>query len=331
MLSVITLFIICVLKTCDILGIPDDKSKKYESEMTTEKEKEYIIENNYNVNAFQGEDLGVTMFDGKCIYYNTPNYVMKYDLYKQEEAPIVAGMAIKCMTDADDYIYGVTVQTNGNGTDCDYLISVSKETGETTIFYKTECPHITSVVFDGENVYYTNESHVIYKLDRSEPIEWIKSKSSADYPYLIGIYEEKIYLTDGTQIETIDIKSQERICLYSELCSETQHPVMYEGYIYMSSDFLGKDIARYDINTDSFEIIVNKTFINTIARAEKIDSFSASDNFVFFNCDGILYYKDLNSNNNPRLYKEININYSCSFNDYAYYISDGKVIIVDIK
>lgn len=327
--SVIILFILCIAKTYDVLGLNDNNTET-EKILETDVVDNRQIKNNFNSNTFQDIDTGMRMEDGEFIYYNNDNYLMKYNPKTGKEEPVVANMEFKCLTNAEDSIYGVTTLMNGKGIDSDYLVKISKENGNTTILYKTECPHITSVIYDGEFVYFTNESHSIFKIDGKEVNEWIAANKSADFPIIIGMYKECMYITDGTQIEEINIKTIKRKTAYSELCSINQNPIMKNNCIYMFGNFNKNNIIRFNIDSKTSDTLIDKQFVDLVTRADEINSFSVSDKFIFFNCEGRLYKKELNSNDKAEFCKYINSLDSSSFGDYFFYILDGQVNLLDV-
>lgn len=329
LLSVVTLFFLCIVKTCSLLGIHNTR------ELTTDKHIEVVEEgrevlNNFNYNSFQGTDTGVSFFDGKYIYFNTSNYLLKYDIYDGTETPVTAGMPVKCMSDGGDFIYGVTTMEDSTGNLKDYLVKVPKDGGSTEIFYKTECNHITSVAYDGLYAYYTDESHCIYRMGE-ELEEWSYSDKSADFPYIIGIFGNMLYITDGTKISYINVLDGAWQTAYNGLCSVMQKPIISDGLIYMMSDFNQNEIICIDIETGNTEVIINKSFINAVAKAEKIDSFSVSGDILFMNCDGKLYRKYLEEDGTPRFYRNIESVQSSSFDGNAYYVENDKMVVLNIN
>lgn len=325
--SVLLLFSACIYKTYDILAI--NSKEETVTEEIIEKTDLLEVDNNSNTNTYQDEDTAMRLFDGKYIYYNTSNYLMKYDIYTSKSEPLLAGVPMKCLTDAGNDIYGVTTMMNGEGIDCDYLIKVSKDTGNTTVFYKTECPHITSVSFDGTYAYYTNESHPIYRLDGNETVVFEEGKKKADYPVIIGISDDFLYYADGTQIEAIDINTRKKTFVNGQLCSINQNPILNNGYIYMFGDFGGDIIISVNLSTNEIKEIISKDFINKTARADKINSFSVTDNMLVFNCEGRLYVKDLRIDEKAKFLKYVNSIESSSFDKYVFTISDEKVDVLE--
>lgn len=324
-LTTITLFAFSMLKTYDLLGLSSSSQEEKEISDNSSGEKERHISNSSNPNFYQLEDDGQTMFDGKYIYYNGNGYVIKYDIDKKTEEPIIAGRQMKCITDAYDYIFGVTTIQNGNNEDKDYVIKVSKTSGDSNIFYKTENNHITSMVFDGEYIYYTNESHSIFRLGE-EPEIWVNAKNKADFPIIIGIYNKNMYICDGTQIESINIENLKKSVIYTGVSSYNQLPIMSDKYIFITSDFTKKDIVRIDLDTLETKNILDKSFAKAIGKS--IDSFSITENNLYINFNGSVYIKDQNTENHPILFKDIDSTWSCSCNqNIIYYVKDGKLII----
>lgn len=325
-LSVLLLFSLCIFKTYDMLSISNSEEIAEETDIVEETDERVII-NNSNPNMYQDEDIGMRMSDGNFIYYNAQNYLMKYDVYAGKEQPLAAGIFVKCLTDAENDIYGVTTMMSGTGIDSDYLIKISKDTGNTTIFYKTECPHITSVVFDGMYAYYTDESHIIYQVNGTDKTEWVSGNKSADYPVIIGIYDGCMFITDGTQIESIDIKTKTKKTVYSQLCSAYQKPIMNDDAIYLFENFKRNSIIRFDIKTGKSEQAFSSDFVDDTARADKIDSFAVSGNNLFFNCEGRLYA--VRNGEKPKFCQYISSLESSSFNGYLFYLTDGKINVLD--
>jgi len=329
LLCTLTLFCICIAKTYTLLGIDTKETELSEISENNEEDLERTIHDCSNTNTFQPDDTGMSLFDNKDIYYNTGNYIVKYDIYSGEKTPIIATQKVKNMVDAGNYIYGVMTMLNGNGTDCDYLIKISKEYGETEIFYKTECNHITSVSYDGDIVYFTNENHFVYKMDGNEQIDWYKTSSSADYPYIIGIYDGIMYVTDGTGIECIDILSAKHKEKIDVLCSFSQKPILYDGDIYFFANFSEDKIVKINLEQKTIETVVDNSFARLAARSNRIDSFSVSSGFVYFNCNGKIYIKKVGSESRPVFYKNIDSLQSSSFGNYIYTIDGDDIYIYD--
>lgn len=321
-LTVITLFGFSMFKTCEILGI----SNRVEQESSDEKEKkssEKETENCSNTNFFQTtDDLmskesgGQVMFDGHSIFYNSPGYTVRYDVSSKQESPVIS-MQMKCITNAGEDVYGVISMLNGNGDMKDYLIRATKTGENSEIFYKTECDNITSVLFDGVDVYYTNESHSIYTVDNNEAVVWKSVNKKADYPYLIGIFDGNIYLTDGTKIESVNINDKGVNTLYGGLCSRSQMPILSGKYIYMFSDFTKSEIIRFDVESGDIQTIVDKAF------RKNVNSFTITGGYIFLDCEGTVYYKNTIDEGAPKAYKEFPGIAACDNALFA--IKDGKL------
>lgn len=321
-LTVITLFVFSMFKTCDVLGISDYA----EQENSNEEEKEIFekeVSNNSNVNFFQTtEELmskdsgGQVMFDGQSIFYNSPGYTVKFDVLTKQELPITS-MQMKCITDAETDIYGAISLINGNGDMKDYLMRASKSGDNSEIFYKTECSNITSVLFDGTDVYYTNENHVIYTISNKESVIWKNTNKKTDFPHIIGILDGNMFITDGTKIESININDKSVKTLYGGLCSRRQMPILAGKYIYMFSDFTRSEIIRFDVASGEIQTIVDRSF------RKNINSFTITGGYIFLDCEGIIYYKNISDGGSPKEYKEFTGISVCD--DALFSIKEGKL------
>lgn len=330
---VILLFTLSIWKTCDILGISlyNAKNNNYNNNNSIKEENNFTIENNNNINTYQTEEFGITMSDGENIFYNSQKYLVKYNTVLRNEIPI-STYNVKSLINAGDYIYGVTTLANSNDILCDYVIEISKDGLNNKIYYKTETRYITSLLYNENNIYYTNESHNIYVLDikNNEVTTLLKTDTKSDYPLFITLYNNSIYYFNGSSIAVHNLLDNMNFVLYDGGCSIEQKPVFYNNYIYLLNNFNQDAIIRINALTGEKEIVIDQSFIKNILKKQKINNFNFIDNYLFINIDGKLYYTNLNNDFDIKEYKNYNMEQNTvnMSSDSIYFINNGKIEFV---
>lgn len=323
---VVFLFVFSLYKTCDLLGVSfRHNNSQSEQEEKTNKNNTDNIKQHYNNNIFQTEEIGQFLYDDTYIYFNTDKYLIKRNKDSGDETPI--STPIKNLIDADNYIYGTSTYANGNDILMDYVIGISKDGDEKEIFYKTESSYITSVVYDGQYIYYTNESHNIYRLNvltkESEILK--KDDKKADYPFLIGIIDSKIYYINGMSISYYDIIEDSIEIVSYEGCSIYQKPIIYKNYIYMYGNLNNDNIIRINLETGTLDTILDTNYIKNKTGFSKINNFNIIDDYLFININKNIYYINIKDSFGMEFYKNIPSESMAITDDSFFYLNNEKI------
>lgn len=322
---VVLLFLFSLYKTCDLLDINFVNNSSSESKGQEKITKEMEISSVNNKNTFQtGEGI---LFDDEYIFYNSDKSLIRQDINTKEKIPILTNMNLKNIIDADENIIGTTTIANSNDILMDYVMMVSKDGVDQTIFYKTECSFITSKCFDGTTIYYTNESHNIYSLnpETKEQTIFVKSSEKSDYPFLLGIYNNNLYYVDGTSISYVNLSDKKITVLSTEGCSTIQKPVLINNKIYYFSSLKTDSISVLDIDTNKVTTIIDSEYLSKKTNSKRIDNFNIIDNYLFLNIQGNIYYCFLDDTKGLVFYKEIPSTELNVTNDSIFYINENKI------
>lgn len=321
---VVFLFIISIIQTCRILNINFQKEKNESSESTEKEISEKEIPNNYNNNGFQTNEIGKSLFCDQFIYFGDENYLVKYDASNDSYYPILTGLNIKNITDANENIICTTTIENGNTDLKDYVNFVSKDGNDSCVYYKTESPFITSLTYDGTFVYYTNESNDIYKLNlETKEVETFFSNSKKnDFPKIIGIFNSELLYVDGNSISSININTMKKQIISNQYSNYLLKPVIYNDSLYLFNDFTYKDIVKINLSNYKDEIIYSDI--------ENINNFNIVDNYLILNINNNISYVKLNEKEKKQ-YKYIDSSEVNITDDSLYYIKNNKIIINPIN
>lgn len=318
------MFIISIIQTCRILNINFQKEKNESSESTEKEISEKEIPNNYNNNGFQTNEIGKSLFCDQFIYFGDENYLVKYDASNDSYYPILTGLNIKNITDANENIICTTTIENGNTDLKDYVTFVSKDGNDSCVYYKTESPFITSLTYDGTFVYYTNESNDIYKLNlETKEVEIFFSNSKKnDFPKIIGIFNSELLYVDGNSISSININTMKKQIISNQYSNYLLKPVIYNDSLYLFNDFTYKDIVKINLSNYKDEIIYSDI--------ENINNFNIVDNYLILNINNNISYVKLNEKEKKQ-YKYIDSSEVNITDDSLYYIKNNKIIINPIN
>ena len=321
---VVFLFVFSLYKTCDLLNISfHHDTINLEQDIKEESNTSNNIKQQYNINTFQTEDMGQVVYDGTYIYYNNEEYLIKRDKTTGEETPI--STTTKNLAYSDDYIFGTQTYANGNDILMDYIVQISKFGDEKQIFYKTECSYITSVCYDGKYIYYTNESHNIYRLNTAtnESEIFVKDNEKNDYPIILGILNSNIYYIDDSYIFEYNLINNEKRVVSTQGCSYLQKPIIYNNYIYMFGNFNNNNIVRIDILTGNQETIIDTNYLKNKTNHHQIDSFNIIGGYIFINVDKDLYYMKVTDTFGLEYYKTITSSNILVTDDSLFFIDNG--------
>lgn len=317
-LIVLILFVFSLIKTCDILNIKFTLKNDESIESTEQTTNIVDIENNYNNNNFQTTETGKSLYDESYIYFGDENYLVKYDITNDTYTPISTGTNIKNIIKANDSIICTLTVENGNQDLKDYVSLVKNDGSTSEIFYKTESSFITSLNYDGNYIYYTNETNNIYKLNiNTKEIEIFFSDSKKfDYPRILGIYNSKLLYIDENSISSIDLNNNENQVITNQYSSYLLKPIIYNDNIYMFENFKYNSIVKIDLNNFKNKIIYN--------NIDKINNFNISDNYLFLNIDNVIYYSLLEEKDKKE-YKNFESTELNLTDDLIYFIKNNKV------
>ena len=324
----IILFLFSIYKTCDLLDI------SFANETSSEENKKDEINNTEKTatiskkNTFQTDEFGIFFSDNKYIYYNNNGSYVRQNISSKEENIVSSNMTLKNITDADENIIGVATIANNDDILKDYIVEVSKDGIEKTVFYKTECSYITSIYFDEENIYYTNETHNIYKIniDSQEISVFYETLENEDYPILIGIKNNNLFYVNGTSISCVDLSNKTNNILTNDGCSYLQKPILINDCIYYFTSLSNNSISCINIETKQISRIINENYLNQKTNYRSIDNFNVIDNYLFLNVNGNIYYCNLKDKNKElTFYKKISSLQLNVTNDSIFFIDKNNI------
>lgn len=342
---VIFLFSYSLIGTAEFLNIHSKDNEQEENTETndTDKSSKDILnmEGNTSSNLSQHyqdsissnfESNGSMVITKKYIYktekINNKYVISQIDKKTEETFPLISGYECRNLINIGDYIYCIVKSQNSEEIIVDKIAKVSLKGEEIQFFESTESLSITSMVSDGDSIYYTkSDNSNIYKINLTGDIySYIYTlENSNNNPYLFGIKDSKLYYVDGYEMAALDLYEYTKTNISYQYSSKNLNPILVDNNIYAFDTLSKTSLSTINLDDNSITNIFGPDELK-VANITLTDNTNINyyKNYLFFNKGTDIYYISLKD-------KKINLLKDVKTTSKVLYFDDNSIITEEDK
>lgn len=262
----------------------------------------------------------------KCEKINNKFVLLQIDKKTGDSFPLITDYKCRNLLYIDNYIYCIIETQNGEDINVEKIAKISVKNYDIEFFDSTESVKITSLLSDGNELYYTKKDNKnIYKINlKGDIYSYIYTlETSSENPHLFNIKDSKLYYVDGYEMATIDLYTYKKTNISYQYCNKRLNPFMVDDKIYIFKTLSKNELIYIDTKNDNTisTVLTENLLNNNDIELNKITNVNFKQNIIFFNIDNNIYY--MNTKN-----QEIGLIEEAKTNSKVIYI-DNKSLITE--
>jgi hypothetical protein len=230
---------------------------------------------------------------------NDKYIINKINIETGDSFPILSGYNCRNLLLLNNYIFCIVETQNDQDIICEKIAKISIDGNEIVFFDSTESQEITSMLSDGDEIYYTKkDNNYIYKINLSGSIYTYiyKITEKSKNPYLFGLNKGKLYYVDGYEMASINLTNYSKEHISYQFCNIKQNPILEDNKIFVFKDLVKSELVYIDLeNNENISIFSINDLTKFNITSSNITNINYYKNIIFFNFNNEVYYINIDT------------------------------------